>query len=66
MSTDSDYPPGSRKIDRALTDMQHHLDWLREHRSKEGDPYRQLDLHREVGVKEAMDILARYHAKVLP
>lgn len=62
----ADYPGGSRKIDRALSDMKEHLDWLRDHRAPAGDPYRNIDLAREVGVMECMDMLRdRYHARLI-
>lgn len=57
-------PPGSRKIDCALTDMRDHLDWLRAHRDPT-DPTRKVDIAREIGVTECMDMLARYGAKII-
>lgn len=54
-----------RKIDQALTDMQEHLDWLRDHRAPSGDPWYDRDVAREIGVQECMDTLTKYGAKVL-
>jgi hypothetical protein len=61
----ADYPKGTRKIDAALTDMRNQLDWLRSKRSPSGHAWFETDLAREVGFTEAMDMLARYGAKIV-
>lgn len=53
------------RADKALTDMQQHLDWLRAHRSAEGSPHRLTDITREIGLTEAMDILRRHGARLV-
>jgi hypothetical protein len=61
--------PVARRVtraDRALTEMQQQLDWLRSTRSPSGHQWHETDLAREVGFIEAMDILGRHGARLVP